>query len=154
MQTPDVYNYNHLIRQAANSESCVRCFSFFPVSTSHVSFQSAVSAANGCCLLDCLCVTSHVSAWGEGICYHKRMKLSGETKFLPNPAIRTKEPKKILMLLCRQHLLSFWYKWTKGSKIVIWIMPFISRWFLVKQFSPSLSWMFFSLPVCISEQAP
>lgn len=34
---------------------------FFPVKISHVSFQMAVSAGDGCCLLDCLCVTSHVS---------------------------------------------------------------------------------------------
>lgn len=63
---------------------------FFPVRISHVSFQSPISAASGCCLLDCLCVTSHVALWGRGICHHKRLKLKGE-KFFPCPASRTKE---------------------------------------------------------------
>lgn len=89
------------------------------------------------CHLTCLCVRRRNLL-------SQKNEIEREKSSFPSPVSRTKEQKKkILMLLCRQHLLSFWYKWTKGSKIVIWIMPFIPPWFLVKQFSASLWWMFF-----------
>lgn len=60
------------------SVMCAVFFLSFAVKISHVSFQLAVSAADGCCLLDCLCVTSHVSVCEEEEFATKRMKLRGK----------------------------------------------------------------------------
>lgn len=139
-EAPDVYNYT-VVWDVANLVSRVGCFSLSlaTVKSSHVSFQSAVSASPTGVVCSIVCASPRVSLCKEEeITAIKEWNWDGET-FLLSLLSRTKEEeKKILTLLCRQHLLSFWYKWTKGSKIVIWIMPFISPWFLVKQFSPSL----------------
>lgn len=92
-----------------SSKFSVMCqvFFFLPVKIPHVSFQLAVCAANRCCLLDCLCVTSLVCLWGGGICHHKSLKLRGK-KFLPCPASRTKEQWKnpdVIMLATSSELL-------------------------------------------------
>lgn len=63
---------------------CEVFFPLTPVTISHVSFQLAVCAADGCCLLDCLCVTSRVCERGGEIFYHKRMKLRGGKKKVPS----------------------------------------------------------------------
>lgn len=56
-----------------------------------------VSAVDGSCLRECLCVTSLVSVQG-GICHHKRMKLRGE-KFFPSSSTRTKKNLDVIILV-------------------------------------------------------
>lgn len=69
----------------------------------------SVSAADGSCLQGCLCITSLVSVQG-GICHTKEWNWEGKSSY---QALQL-EQKKMLMLLSWQHLLSLWYKWTKG----------------------------------------
>lgn len=65
IQTSDVYNYTVNYKDKQQIQ-CHVWGVFLLVKISHVGFQLAVCAADGCCLLDCLCVTSHVSIWGGG----------------------------------------------------------------------------------------